>query len=1690
VAQPSTQLTFSLFETTSLSTGLTLDSIEPAPRLLAIDDEDEPPPLPPPTKPTNFRLDGDRGFSRGWKARAADNLAAMRLAAELDAAGRPATVPEQQILGRFIGFGAQELADNLFRRTGEGFKPNWDDLGHALEALVSREELASLARATQYAHYTPEFIVRAIWRFLERAGFKGGSILEPGCGTGLFFVLMPASIAASSSLTGIEMDATTARIARLLYPEAWIRREDFTKARLPERYDLAIGNPPFSDRTVRADDPAGKLHLSLHDYFIARSIERLQPGALGIFVTSRWTLDKLDAKARHHIAGMADLIGAVRLPEGSMMATAGTDVVIDLLVFQKRPAGAAPGPVNWDSLAEAVPEEDGEAALSINRYFLDHPEMVLGRHARTGSAYGPIYTCQPIDGLDLEPALDRALATLSVILPTGDVPLRRVGPRLVVGTAAEGATIKEGSYVLSGNTLMQVLDGVPHPVRIRSGTGGEGIPAKHARLIRSLIPVRDAARSVLRAQEAGEDWKPPQIRLRLAYAGFVRHFGAINLTSVTESTDAESGKIRETHRYPNLAPFADDPDVWLVASIEHYDLETGKGTPGPIFTERVIHPPAMPLVESAADALAVTLHEVGHVDLDRIAELLGRSRAEVIAELGEAVFLNPALTTERIETWETADAYLSGPVRSKLAAARASAALDPRYARNVAALERVQPEDLKPSDITARLGSPWIPAEVVAHFSAEVIGIATQIRHCVEIAAWTVDLDAFRGQAAATSEWGTGRRHAGFLLSDALNASIPAIYDVWIEDGRERRELNAAETEAAKEKLQKIRTSFERWIWTDVERTDRLARIYNQRFNNLVPRHFDGSHLSLPGASSVISFYAHQRRVIWRIIAAGSTYVAHAVGAGKTFSLAAAIMEQKRLGLITKAMMVVPGHCLAQASREFLALYPNARILVADESNFTKQKRRHFLARAATSCWDCIIITHSAFKFIPAPAEFERDLILEQLASYGELLEKLDGDDRFSRKRIERMKEGLEAKLDGLATHKDDLLTLGEIGIDQIIVDEAQEFRKLSFATNMSGLKGIDPDGSQRAWDLFVKSRFVATKNPGRALILASGTPITNTLGEMFSLQRFLQLDALQERGIHEFDAWAATFGETRTELELQPSGQYKPETRFSEFVNVADLMAMYRTIADVVLKDDLRQHLRLPAIRCGKRQIVTASPSPAFKAYQQVLGKRIKAIRERKGKVEKGDDILLSVITDGRHAAIDLRFVLPGHENEIGNKLNALIANAHRIWAETSDRRYTRPDGTPYALPGAAQMIFSDLGTLNVEGSRGFSAYRWIRDELIRLGVPHTQIAFMQDYKKSTAKQRLFQEVNAGKIRILIGSSDTMGTGVNAQRRLAALHHLDVPWLPSQIEQREGRIERQGNENAEIELYAYATTGSVDATGWQLLERKARFIQMAMAGDRSIRRLEDAGSEVNQFALAKAIASGDPRLMQKAGLEAEIARLERLQAAHIDDQHAVRRAVFDAEGAITGSEKRIARIEADIRRRVSTRGDAFRMAVEGKIHDERKTAGAALLNLLRHREHEAKNRRRGRSGEEQLETVAHLGGFDITVTSFWEARHAAPISVHLERTEYPQPIDYSGDLTAIGLVSRLEHMLARFEAEQIEARHTLEEATARLPGYRQRLGQSFGFEAALDAKRQELGLLESDLAANAEEPVAETDAA
>ena len=1684
--------TLDLFGNTALSSGLGLGVTAFGGQFDPHDDDDPDPstPAPAPAMPvpeavrrpaqtcrargTNFHLAGDRALAKGWQARARDNIAAIHLAAAIEEDARPATREEQERLIRFTGFGASDLANSVFRRPGEiDFREGWDEIGSELQDVVDEAEYASLARCTQYAHFTPEFIVRALWSGLQRLGWRGGRVLEPGIGTGLFPAQMPEALRDVTHVTGVELDPVTARIAALLQPRARIIAGDFARTELPASFNLAVGNPPFSDRTVRSDRAYRPLGLRLHDYFIARSIDLLKPGGLAAFVTSSGTMDKADSSARAHIAKSADLIAAIRLPEGSFRATAGTDVVVDLLFFRKRKTGEPQGDCAWIDIAEVRPATDDEGAIRVNAWFAQNSRCVFGTHALTSGPFGETYTCRPRAGEDLAAALSAAVAFLPEDIYDGeptviDHDADEAGDPDVAEPLSE-CHVREGSFLFdSARGLMQVIDGEPITVAVRKGRGGDGIPEKHVRIIRKLIPIRDAVRAVLKAQELDRPWKDLQVRLRIAWSSFTRDFGPINHTTVSLSEDEETGETRESHRRPNLAPFADDPDCWLVASIEDYDLETDTARPGPIFTERVISPPALPTIASAADALAVVLNERGCVDLDHIGELLHRDEQDVVAELGGAIFRDPA-----DGAWRTADAYLSGRVRDKLAVARAAAALDPAYQRNVAALEGVQPVDLGLSDITARLGAPWIPAAEVVAFVKEAMGGDIRIHHMPELASWTVEARQLAYLAAGTSEWGTGRRHAGELLADALNSRVPQIFDT-IQDGdSERRVLNVVDTEAAKTKLQKIKDAFQAWIWTDRDRTDRLSRVYNEVFNNLAPCAFDGSHLKLPGASSAFTLYSHQKRGIWRIVADGSTYLAHAVGAGKTMTIAAAIMEQRRLGLIAKAMLVVPGHCLAQAAREFLALYPSARILVADETNFTKDKRARFLSRAATASWDAIIITHSAFRFIGVPSAFEQQMVHDEIELYEKLLLDVEGEDRVSRKRLERLKEGLRERLEALSTRKDDLLTIAEIGVDQIIVDEAQEFRKLSFATNMSSLKGIDPNGSQRAWDLYVKSRFIETKNPGRALVLASGTPITNTLGEMFTVQLLMDRAALMERGLHEFDAWASTFGDTTTELELQPSGKYKPVSRFASFVNVPELIAMFRSFADVVMPEDLRDYVKAPAVSTGRRQIVTSKPTPAFKDYQRQLAGRIKAIEERDRPPEPGDDILLSVITDGRHAAIDLRLVDNANDNEPDNKLNTLIGNAFRIWQTTAGNAYVRPDGRPFDLPGAAQMIFSDLGTISVEKTRGFSAYRWIRDELVRRGVPAAEIAFMQDYKKSEAKQRLFGDVRAGKVRFLIGSSETMGTGVNAQLRLKALHHLDVPWLPSQIEQREGRIIRQGNQHDEVDIYAYATEGSLDATMWQQNERKARFIGAALSGDTSIRRLEDLGEgQANQFAMAKAIASGDPRLMQKAGLEADIARLERLRAAHVDDQHAVRRQLRDAERDIEISMRRIGEIAQDIGRLIPTAGDAFAMTVMGKAFVERKDAGRALMKEI------LTLVQRQREGEI---VIASIGGFDLEYAGERFGREGYRYSIMLMRTGADHEIDLPVTVTPLGAASRIEHALGDFEGEQERYRQRLADARRRLVSYQARGEGAFAFAAELADKRRQLAEVDMILAADSD---------
>jgi len=1994
----------------------------------------------------NYYLPDVRPLAATWRERARGNIAAIKLWKAIAAEGRVATPDEQEVLITYVGWGASDLANRMFPTAATGHRDDeWEALAAELRAVLTPEEYADASRSTQYAHYTPEVVIARVWQGIERLGFAGGAVLEPGVGTGLFIGMTPEHMRAGMRYTGVEYDRVTAGIATLLYPEAAILRADFARTALPPMYDLAVGNPPYSDVVVTSDPRYKTLRLRLHDYFFAKAVDTLRPGGLLAFVTSCGTLDKGNDTARQYLAARADLVAAIRLPRGVFAKTAGTDTAVDVVFLRKRGAGATPDSIPWANLVEIPALVAGSKTVEVNEYFDAHPEMVLGTHAVAIGPHGPAYTVDPAPGRDLDAALAEAIECLprDIYTPPSPalVPAKPASSGMATvptaATAPETGRCREGNYLVADDgALMQIVDGFAQPVRIKQKGRGEGMYRSHAQTVAALVPIRDAVRDILREQAAGGDGAEAQRRLHRAYDMFVLSHGPINLTVYPASSEAgeeaDDADQKGSPRTPNLSPFLDDPDAYLVSSIEIYNEETGEARKGPIFSQRVVAPPSPPEIVSSHDALSVVLDERGRVDTARIAELMAWPEEAVVADLGDSIFLDP--DTGR---WETSDAYLSGAVRTKLQLAEAAARIDPRLRRNAEALARVQPPDLKPSDITARLGAPWVPTPVVETFAEEVLGGSTTIAHTAATGTWTVVGYSFRGSAAGTSEWGTERRHAGVLLEDALNARLPNIYDtIRNDDGSTREELNVEATEAAREKLAKIKSSFQDWIWRDADRAMGLVRLYNDGYNNLAPRHFDGSHLTLPGASLAFHLYEHQKRAIWRILTSGSTYLAHAVGAGKcqpldakvltptgwkrmgdiavgdrliagdgsatlvtgifpqgerdifrvsfsdgsstecceehlwltqtyaertatnnerkanknwpsakpqvrsladiratlrdprlggknhsipmvgpvafddrpvpvepyllgvllgdgnfsnrsvtlttaddemlsriepllpagiaikrraregrcpsyglsstirrgrhivnpltsaiddlglrrttaeakfipddylfncvekrlsllqglldtdgacskrghsvyfytvsptladgvvhlvqslggtvrrrlkhprythdgerrmgkpchvlclslpptvapfrlsqkgqlvrpktsykptryivsvepvgrkearcisvahpshlyvtddfvvthnTLSVIAAIMEQKRLGLITKPIVVVPGHTLKQWAREWMALYPDANILVADEAQFHKSRRRRFLARAATGVWDGIVITHSANSFIPVPAWFEERMVDDQIAEFEALRAEVDPSDRVTRKQLERQLEGMRAKIDALQSRKDDLVDLAELGVDQIVVDECQEFRKLSYGTNMGSIKGIDAEGSQRSWDLYVKSRYVlAEKNPTRGLILSSGTPVTNTLGEVFTIQRYMQEGALRERDLHNFDAWAAMFGEVRAELELQPSGKYKSVARFAEFTNVPELIQMVRSFMDVLMPSDLRDVVAVPRVRGGRREIVRCPATDAFKAYQGRLAARITAIEGRTGKPRKGDDIILSVINDGRHAAIDLRLVEPDHPNEPGNKINACIDNIARIWEETADARYRRPDGALYETPGAAQMVFSDLGTPAAEAKRGFSPYHWIRDELVARGIPASHIAFMQNFKKSEQKVKLFEAVNAGVVRVLIGSTQTMGTGVNAQTRLRALHHIDCPWLPSDLEQREGRIIRQKNQHEEVEIYAYATLGSLDAAMWQTLERKAKFIEAVLKGDTSIRRVEDVGeSQSNQFAMAKALASGDERLLTKAGLAGDLARLRRLKAAHFDDQVAIRGHLADAEVTIRQAARRITAIEADLARREETRGDKFHMEVAGATHDERRSAGAALIASVE------------RHVGERYHGVARLGrvaGFDlyfrggagVTATRYG-------YELYLQRTDYEQPIDIRVDTGELGAIARLENALSGFDKNLAHYELVRAQAERRLADFHPRLGQPFEFDRELTEKEAELAALDAEL--------------
>ncbi|WP_232056359.1 DEAD/DEAH box helicase family protein [Tuwongella immobilis] len=1430
-------------------------------------------------------------------------MAALRVVRELERLGREATDAEQRILARFSGFGAVALS--LFPDPLSGvYKPGWRELGEELTQLLSPEEYASARRTVFTAFYTSPIVIEAIYGILARLGVPSDArILEPGCGSGHFL----AQAGSAMQVVGIEQDAVSARIARARFPRQVIRHEDFTTSRLQPEFDAVIGNVPFAD--IRHEYRGQK--LGLHDFFLAKSADLLKPGGVLAVITSHYTLDKQNAAARELLAESCDFVGAIRLPSDAFKRE-GTAVVTDLLILRRRhrEQAAVHASPNWVETGEL---SLGERTVIINRYFLDHPQMVLGQFSAKDTLYGNSGYSLTSTG-DLRDQLRSVIALLPERRPppatreSAPPVTREPAPPATRETASPAVRkaefvpppllrhLVEGSFFIGDDRrIRQIQAGIGTTVAY-GGTELRSDGTLIGKRIAGLIRLRDQARRVLQSQNDGwptEHREAARRDLNREYDRFLAAYGPINKT--TFSTSGDGNSIR---RMPNLVKFREDPDAMLVMALEEYDEDTATAVKAPILRRDVVGR-AEPItrVATAEDGLLVCLDRTGRVDLRLISELWGQSEAAVLRELGELVYRDPGT-----DAWETADAYLSGNVRAKLQIAEAAGL---EFARNVAALQRVQPEDVLPGDIDANLGAPWIPTSDIEAFAADLFGVrigSIQIAHLEKDAFWSVEPDsAAERSVAATADYGTARANGNWLLELALNMKTPVIYDPDPIDP-EKRVVNADASLAAREKQRQIREKFRDWLFAEADRTERLVRIYNDAYNNLRLRQFDGSHLAFPGMTDGIALRSHQVDAVWRAMTGGNTLLAHCVGAGKTFTMAAAGMKMRQAGIIRKPMFVVPNHMLEQFSREFLQLYPNAHLLLAAKEDLSRDRRKMLTARIASGDWDGIIVTHSSFERIGMSQAYQADFLRHQIEEYDELLKdrgrvNANRAQRNILKSLEKQKARREAKLLEMLAgdKKDDGLVFDELGVDYLFIDEAHSFKNLETPTKMDRVAGIQTGGSERAFDLFMKARFLDSRHPGRGLCFATGTPISNTMVELYTLQRYLDPAGLKSRGIEHFDAWAATFGEVVETMEISPDGQsLKSRSRFAKFVNLPELQQMFRSFADVQTAEML--DLPRPQLEGGKAQIVSCPMSPAQAEIQQDLVARYEKIRSQK--VDPRLDNALAITTDGRKLALDARMLEATADDFPESKVNALVRSVAEIWQRTTSLRGT-------------QMIFCDLG---VEPTAwGFSAYAEVTRRLINRGVPVGEIAAVGDADSDAKKQALFDQVRAGSVRILLGSTAKMGAGTNVQKRLIALHHLDAPWKPAEVEQREGRILRQGNSNDTVAIYRYVTAASFDAYMWQALETKARFITQVMTGEVNVRRAEDVAGQELSYAEVKAIASGNPAVLTLAEADAELQRLSVLRKNHADEQYTARRRIQELPGMIARLDHSMDQLSIDL---------------------------------------------------------------------------------------------------------------------------------------------------------------------------------
>jgi N12 class adenine-specific DNA methylase len=1564
-------------------------------------------------------------------AKARDLLRAIRVLKSIEGEGRQADADESTALARFGGFGAVALSIFPDPVTGHFKSPSWQVLGEELRAGLSDEEYAGARRSVFSAFYTSPAVVAAMFSALGRLGVPpDATVLEPGCGSGNFLAAAPRGM----HFIGVELDSLSGRVARARFPGHDIRIENFRDTKLPDGViDAVIGNPPFAD--VKLDHRGER--YSLHDYFLVKALDALKPGGVLALVTSHFTMDKQNARVREHLAGEADFLGAIRLPSDAF-AREGTKVVTDIVFLKKRGAGEAASHVD-PSWLEVSPLAIEGVAVPINRYFQGHPEMVLGTWGRKDRLYGGEASYGVASNGVLEDQLRVAVARLPELAPRA----ARAGAkpeRPAFTPPPLERHVGEGSFFVGDDrAIFQIVDGRAEAVRY-GGTLLRANGTMTGRRLAALVRIRDNARLVLQSQNEG--WpeahrEDARRELNRVYDVFVQQYGLINKTTFSES---QAGTIIQ--RMPNLAKFIEDPDAMLVMALEDCDPTTGTAVKAAIMTKDVVgRAPEVTTVRSAEGGLLVSLDRKGEVDLAYIASLYGRDEARIVEELGDLLYHDPATRRH-----QTADDYLSGNVREKLLVAEGAGA---EFARNAEALRAVQPEDVLPGDIDANLGAPWVPESDIRAFAAELFGVpptSIAVGHLKKDALWSVEAgyDAASG-VPATTDYGTARANGTTLLEQALNLKTPVIYDTISHGGKEERVVNQDETLAAREKQKRIKEAFRSWVFSDPVRCERLVRVYNDTYNNLRLRAFDGSHLAFPGMNRTISLHPHQQDAVWRGMSAGNTLLAHVVGAGKTFTMACIGMKRKAAGLSRKPLYVVPNHMLEQFAREFVQLYPNAKLLIATKDDLARDRRKVLTAKMAGSEWDGIVVTHSSFERIGMSRDYQARFLREQIAEYDALLVGSGRDSNRAHrniiKTIEKQKARREERLKQLLAEdkKDDGLVFDELGVDYLFIDEAHYFKNLETPTKMERVAGIQTGGSERAFDLFMKVRYLGERHEGHGVTFATGTPISNTMVEMYTMQRYLDPEGLRGRGIEHFDGWAATFGEVVDTMEIAPDGaSLRPRSRFAKFVNLPELQQMFRSFADVQTAAML--DLPTPRLIGDKPTVVPCPMSEGQRAIQERLVARYERIRSQK--VDPREDNALAITTDGRKLALDGRLVSGELAESPASKVNMLVERVVEVWRRSEEVRGT-------------QLVFCDLGVNATPW--GYSVYDELQAKLVAAGVPRWQVAAVGDAEGDAKKQALFERVRQGTVRVLVGSTQKMGTGANVQRRLVALHHLDAPWKPAEVEQREGRILRQGNENKEVSIFRYVTEGSFDAYMWQALETKARFIGQVMTGQSGVRKAEDIGGQELSYAEVKAIASGNPAVLTLAEAEAELQRLSTLRKHHADEQYLARRNVRELPEVISRLGIRLAELTTDMETARAHEGDPVTINGVSCSREKLLTALGARLDALP-----------DDVGESRRFVLGRMRGLAFGITKH---RFGAP-EVFLEGRGSRQASLSRESQGPRACLNALERLFASYESRCEELRRELALAGVKLRDFEARLGGAFPHERyieELSALRDEL---------------------